>query len=328
MTYHVPPRIPLPAVDTLIRIESAPPDANGYSSAVLPLKISHDGLQIRGNLYVQTGGRELSISNGSQHQLNVAVTGTGFRCTPENVFTKWLTRWYTVTGRFANSFWKNCPVEHAVYLAPGPGDLEFTECLFYNIAANAIQLRLATVDNTNLPPEQSPYWNTERTILLQRVVMLECGQKRGGGRAAFAFSPKSPGPGTTIICRDVFIQTVKQVDVDGKGHNSFGGMCFEECKRVEIYGGVIELDNPANGAIQFYEYNKPSEHQRHPQEIRIEGLTVEGGAHVDIRVDRTTKIDIRGCRGNGILRLWKQDPVGADKFWIWQQQPITQGYSQ
>jgi hypothetical protein len=144
----------------------------------------------------------------------VLVDNCGFRCTPENIYTKWLDRRYNITGRFQNSWWKQDPVEHGQYLAPGDGDLTWVECLYQNIAGSAIQLRLATVDNTSTPPEQSPYWNTERTITLDRVVMLECSIK--SGRGAFSFSPKSPGPNTDVVMTGCFIQTKNQTNVDGE----------------------------------------------------------------------------------------------------------------
>lgn len=324
---HTPPRINVPDGDSLTRVSSAAPDANGYSAAVLPIKSATKGMALADTLYVQTGGRELMISNGAHTQIDYSIDNCGFRCTPENRFTKWLDRRYNVTGVARNSFWKNCPVEHAVYLAPGPGNLLWSECLFQNIAANAIQLRLATVDNTQTPPEQSAYWLTQRKITLDRVLMLECGQQRGGGRAAFAFSPKSPGPNTEIVLLDCFIQTVKQVDVDGKGHNSFGGCCFEDCKSVLISGTTIELDKPANGALQFYEYSqRPSEQRRAPKEsATVVDSIIDND--VDFRIDETPTIKVASCRGKGNIRLWRPN-TAMDKWEIVRTIPVVQGYQQ
>lgn len=321
---HTPPRIHIPAASTLTRMESMPPDAHGYSPAVLPIKTSTDGMQLRGALYVQTGGRELSISNGGQIQRDVRVSGCGFRCTPENIYTKWLMRWYNVTGHVANSFFKACPVEHAIYWAPGDGDLSFDEVLFQNIAGSAIQLRLATVDNS-VPPEQSPYWNTERTIALDNVLMLEC--STDSGRGAFSFSPKSPGPNTDIVMRDCFIQTVHQTNVDGKGHDSFGGACFETMRSATLERCTIELKNPANGAVQAYEYDAQPSVSKHraPHALVIADSIIEN--NVDIRIEDTPYVRISGCSGAGHIRLWKADRVN-DKWNIVTQFTMAQGYSQ
>jgi hypothetical protein len=322
--WHVPPRINVPDPARLERIESAPPDHNGYSAAVLPIKTSTTGMRLTGKLYVQTGGRELMISYGNQTQIDCQIDNCGFRCTTENLFTKWLDRRYNVTGTYKNSFWKMCPVEHAIYLAPGPGDLSWTECLFQNIAGSAIQLRLATSDNST-PPEQSQYWLTERRIFLDRVVMLEC--STDAGRGAFSFSPKSPGPNTDLEMIDCFIQTKNQTNVDGKGHDSFGGCCFETMRSATLRRCTIELKNPANAAIQAYEYDsEPStSHHRAPVTLTLDSCIIAN--NVDVRVTDTLHIDVSGCTGGGTLRLWKPDPA-QDKWVNFRNIPIAQGYHQ
>jgi hypothetical protein len=270
---------------------------------VLPIKGSQTAYEIKRTCYNQLGGGPLSISDGLAYLHRFWMHDSVFRADQDNDFTAWLGRWFGLDGIIENSSFLNCPREHPLYIRPGRGDLTFRELLIRRAAANAIQLRMAQNDNSG-PPENDPDWDFPRTITFDRVVALECGMARGAGRAAFSLSPKSPGPNSLLRFNDIFVQTVRQKNVDGKGHDSFGGLCVEECQGVEGQGGVIELANPANGGVQMYEFDvDEGAHQRCPPSIVWDGLTCENT--FNIRVDHTPYVRLSGFKGNGHLVLWR-----------------------
>lgn len=328
---HLPiPRRVIPDVAALPHIFSAPPDAIGYAPAVLPIKGSSHGRVLADACWFQrTTPREptaLMISSHSDTQLDMDVRNAAFVCGPNTHHIKWNARLYSITGEWIGVVVRNADLEHLLYFSMGPGDFLLDNCSFENGAANGLQQRLALVDDGS-PPEHNPYWNVAKVLTVRRSNFLECGQKRGGGRAAFTLSPKSLGPTSSFICDDVFVQTVHQTDVDSKGHNSFGGMCLEQMAMAVITGGAMEMDTPANGLIQAYAYTKPSETQRHPNEFVLHDWTGIGG-RVNVRVDRTNKIDIRDCKGDATIQLWHAD-IPNDKFVTYGKPiPIGQGYSQ
>jgi hypothetical protein len=319
-----PPRIRIPDPKSLTRVESPPPRlSDGWSPPVLPIKGSSIGSVLRDTLYVQRGGRDMLITYDGQEHIDSLIENCAFRCPYYNVYTFWHQRRYAVTGVVRNSRYENVPKEHVIYEYVAGGDMLYSDLLLRNCAANGIQLRL-----TQQPPSGSPYWNVDHTITFRKIVALECGQKRGAGRAAYVLSPKSPGPRADLVFDGIYIRTVNQRDVDGKGHDSFGGICTELCRNVIGTGGYVEMRKPANPLIQFHDYGrKPGTPQMAPQgSIEWDGLEAYGGV-LSLRIEHLNRVRITGGKGDARISLLKARPDGSDWF-EWKSIPLTTGYSQ
>mgnify|MGYP000721070642 CR=1 FL=1 len=215
--------------------------------------------------------------------------------------------------------------EHDKYLEHAEGELLLEDCSSLNMAAQALQIRLKY--------NAADYrWARPRHLIINRYNAQECGQKRGAGRAGFSISLKDYGPNGEIDAYDLFIRTVKQRQVSYKTINkqvvwydSFGGLCVEFAKRVNLQRGYIEMKNPNRHGVQFFNdlsgLTNPTGCA--PLDLTVHDYEFANGLHCAVRIERDTqKIDIRRCKGNGLLKVFR---MGADGVYRMTSVPITQG---
>ena len=213
--------------------------------------------------------------------------------------------------------------EHAIYDEIESGEALYEGCSGDNIPAQLLQIRLAG-------NRSDPKWANPRHIVVTDIHGNEIGQKRGLARAAFAVSIKDSGPNGSVELKDPFLKTVQQTQVakrsDGTWADSFAAVCIEYCKSLNWTGGYIGYKNPKMIAVQLFDFANKGAGQTGPEEIVIDGLTLDHNNGITLRLDNTTKkVDIRNCVGTGDITIFKMASDGV--YRVWKKVPVAQGFT-
>lgn len=224
-----------------------------------------------------------------------------------------------VDALFADLYVYNIGREHPFYLTPKQGKLTLRNCWGHRAGGQWVQLRLTG-------NRSDPDWDKPKEIEILGGGAVECGLKPY--RAAFSLSVKTMGPNANVRVVNPFIQTVNQTNLvkgsDGLMKDSYGGACFEFCNSLEIIGGVIEMKNPKNGAVQFFDRAEADPEACAPRRIKwTRGKSCPGTVHLR---DATKSCKIAPIDSPGEFVIQTRDSLGR---WnkIAGRVPLTQGIS-
>lgn len=212
--------------------------------------------------------------------------------------------------------------EHAFYDEIESGDATYRRCYAENIPAQFIQVRLAG-------NRKDPMWANKRGIVIEDCWAYEVGQLRGAGRAGFAISVKDSGPEGEVLIADTVLETVKQRAVkktsSGVMADSFGAICVEYAKSCIIERCEINYRNPANHAVQLYDFANKAKGKTGPQEIVVQDCDLAPGNNIALRIDATTKrVEVAGCKGQGQIIVYKMNASGI--YGVARRIPIATGF--
>lgn len=205
------------------------------------------------------------------------------------------------------------------------GDYTYEDVWFEDCGAQGLQIRL-----TQSPPTASPYWLDPKHVRVERIVVLECGLARGGGRAGFGISVKSLGPNGSVEIVDGLVQTINQTAAkvyNGRTFDSFGALIVESCERAEVDGMTINMKNPDRDVVQFFDYANKAARGTGPREIlwgTKKQNTVKRHGAIAVREGDGDLIDIRPTLGSGVIKVYR---YGTDKVWrLAMTLPASAGY--
>jgi hypothetical protein len=247
---------------------------------------------------------------------DMEVRGCLIQAEKRDNHSKWGMRRYGLNGicHTQSCIIRNLGLEHAIYDEVFGGEHHYTDLYLDNCGAQGLQIR-----TTEQPPSLSPHYLDAKTIYVTNVTINECGQARGAGRAGFGLSIKDQGPNADILLTEVFVQTVKQEAVKVKKDgtvlaDSFGAICIERARRLDIAGGYVSMKNPDRSAIQLFD---GADHTEGPafDDIVIDGLELDNQV-LTFRVDTVGRVRITNPKGAGQIRLQRFDPATKRyKFW-------------
>lgn len=250
---------------------------------------------------------------------DMSVTGCIIEAKPRDNKSKWGLRRYGLTGYcYTNSnIIRNLGLEHPIYDEVFGGTHRYSNLWLDNSGANGLQLRV-----TEQPPKLSPHYLDARYIEITDVVVSECGQARGAGRAGFGISIKDMGPNTEVHMERVAVQTVKQRNVKSKPADftgfvpdSFGAICVEYVGKLVIDNCYVSMLNPDRHAIQLFDFANKAPKLTAPKEVHIDGLELDNQVVV-LRCDDTEVVRITNTSGTGQIRLMRFDAAAKVwKFW-------------
>lgn len=250
---------------------------------------------------------------------NMVVSGCIIEAKPRDNKSKWGLRRYGLTGNCYTdtSVIRNLGLEHAIYDEVFGGTHVYSNLWLDNCGAQGLQLRI-----TEQPASLSPHYLDTRHIEISDVVVSECGQARGAGRAGFGISIKDMGPNTEVHMQRVAVQTVKQRNVKSKPEgytgfipDSFGAICVEHVSKLVIDDSYVSMLNPANFGIQLFDMAVKTLKGGSPREFHSDGLELDNQV-VAIRCDDTEVVRITNTKGTGQIRLMRFDATNKVwKFW-------------
>jgi len=286
---------------------------------------NHATVQLRDTEFVQEDGDRMLITgmNGiTDYDIENCVMRTSKLSDGHaNMQNLWVARSYAAAGTIKRTEFRRAWKEHGLYTSQREGTLRFEDVLFQNAGAQGIQIR-----STNA----MDHWTEDRTLELEDVIIRECGQKRGIGRASFSLTVHTQGPKYKVRGHNVHIEVEKQTDVDGT-HDSLGGAFFGYMESVEIENLTVSLkgddpstpgdDGPRNAAVQLFDYGNKS-FQCGPRHIKLLGGRIPVDS-IDVRVGAYASCEISGFERGGRIRLLEF--TGGD----WRLKasiPIEQGY--
>lgn len=228
---------------------------------------------------------------------------------PRNALTRWPRRGYGFEGECetSNVIAKGF-IEHW-YDAIRSGRMIYRNVWLEALGGNGLQLRLSG-------NRHDPDWVNPKEVEIHNLALVECGQRWGEGRAAFAGSFKTMGPNARLWLNEPFIQTIEQENVatgsDGKPKDSFGGPCFEYWSEMVVDGGVVEMKNPKNGLMQLYDMAEQNTDLCAPVSFTWNRpRSWQGG---DIHVSEyTKKLKMDAFDGPGYFVIHKRDAKGVWK---------------
>lgn len=226
---------------------------------------------------------------------------------------------HTPEGATLQTTWMK---EHAGYDEIESGDAVYRRFIARNIPAQHIQTRLAG-------NRKDVMWPNKRAIIIESCEGYEIGQLRGAGRAGFAISVKDSGPEGEVLITDTVLETVKQRAVKktsgGVMADSFGAICVEYAKSCVIERCEINYRNPANHAIQLYDFANKAKGKTGPQEIVVQDCTLAPGNNIALRIEATTKrVEVAGCKGQGQIIVYKMNASGI--YGVARRIPIASGF--
>ena len=250
---------------------------------------------------------------------DMLVSGCIIEAKPRDNKSKWGLRRYGLSGDCVTTetIIRNLGLEHAIYDEVFGGHHIYSHLWLDNCGAQGLQLRI-----TEQPAKLSPHYLDDRYIEIRDVVVSECGQARGAGRAGFGISIKDMGPNTEVYMARVAVQTVKQRNVKSKPEgytgfvpDSFGAICVEYVGKLIIDNCYVSMLNPANFGVQLFDKAVKTLKGGSPKEVHIDGLDLDNQV-VALRCDDTEVVRITNTRGTGQIRLMRFDAAARVwKFW-------------
>ena len=212
--------------------------------------------------------------------------------------------------------------EHAFYDEIESGDAVYRNRRAFNIPAQFIQIRLAG-------NRKDVMWPNRRAILIEKCEGWEVGQLRGAGRAGFAISVKDSGPEGEVVIAGTALETINQRAVKktsgGVMADSFGAICVEYAKTCLIERCEINYRNPANHAIQLYDFANKAKGKTGPEEIVVQDCTLAPGNNIALRIEASTKrVEVAGCKGQGQIIVYKMNASGI--YGVARRIPIASGF--
>ncbi len=199
---------------------------------------------------------------------------------------KWGARLYDAQDvRFIDCVFEDLPLEHGAYINAA-GDVTFEGCTFENIGAQAVQTAFRASETSN------PAWaHAPGVIRVTDCVVNNCGQASGAGRAGFALSFKSSGQ--AVVVRGVKLTSHQPTfRAHGGDWNSYGAICAEDVRSLEVERCVVDYVNPDRPAIQA---------------ARVPIVVVEAAA-----LHHAARIKLEDCGGFRIAKVRGIGPLIVD----------------